>query len=344
MQVQKRERIFYLDFIRAFATLSIILTHYNALYIYMETPRLENTILTVFPFGIYIGNLGVSLFFIISGAALMHTYSERIEIKNFFKRRFLSIFPMWWIAYTIAISYWFLTYKTMNPWGAEKWKIILTIMGFDQYFAHLTATFGIIGEWFLGCILLMYLIFPILRFMVINHPKSFSGFLLILYFAFIRFNPWPLWPSVNVFVRLPEFVFGMLFMKYGKRINLKVFIPAVLILAMTTIQNPAWDGNIKTTYIGIAFFLVLVFLSEFFEKQFVKYICARICKYSYAIFLTHHLIIYEVSKKFDLNSIGYMGSLMMLFVCSELIVVVAVCLFHLHHMVMAEIKNAFKKL
>lgn len=30
----KRERIFYLDFVRAVATISIIFTHYNALFIY----------------------------------------------------------------------------------------------------------------------------------------------------------------------------------------------------------------------------------------------------------------------------------------------------------------------
>ena len=163
VEVQKKERIFYLEFIRAFATLSIILTHYNALYIYMETPRLENTILSVFPFGIYIGN----------------------------------------------------------------------------------------------------------------------------------------------------------------------------------IWNPSWDGNIKTTYIGIAFFLVLVYLSEFFKKNHtVKYICAKICKYSYAIFLSHHLVIYEIAKKFDLNTIGYWGSMMLLLVCIEFIVLVAFGLFHLHRILMLEMKNA----
>ena len=31
----KKERIFYLDFVRAIATIAILLTHYNALYVYM---------------------------------------------------------------------------------------------------------------------------------------------------------------------------------------------------------------------------------------------------------------------------------------------------------------------
>lgn len=77
--MNKSPRIFYLDFIRAIAVFMIILTHYNALYIYMEPQHLEKTILTTYPFGIYIGNLGVALFFIISGAALMHTYGQSGE-------------------------------------------------------------------------------------------------------------------------------------------------------------------------------------------------------------------------------------------------------------------------
>lgn len=341
VEVQKKERIFYLEFIRAFATLSIILTHYNALYIYMETPRLENTILSVFPFGIYIGNLGVSLFFIISGAALMYTYQDRLEVKKFFKKRFLSVYPMWWIAYTAAISYWFLTYKTFNPWSAEKWKILLTIIGFDHYFAHLTPTFAIVGEWFLGCIILLYLLFPIVRFGVVKYPRLSTATSIALYLGFIKFNPWPLWPSVNVFVRLPEFLFGMLFIRYIKGVNVKLLLLSLAVLIGTTIWNPSWDGNIKTTYIGIAFFLVLVYLSEFFKKNHtVKYICAKICKYSYAIFLSHHLVIYEIAKKFDLNTIGYWGSVMMLFVCIEFIVLVAFGLFHLHRILMLEMKNA----
>lgn len=131
MNKNKSNRIFYLDFIRALAVLSIILTHYNALYIYMSPIRLENTILTVYPFGIYIGNLGVALFFIISGAALMHTYGDDFEVSVFYKKRIKSIYPMWWIANILARSYYFLRYKTINPWGAEPWKLLLSIIGFD---------------------------------------------------------------------------------------------------------------------------------------------------------------------------------------------------------------------
>ena len=65
----KRERIFYLDFVRAVATISIIFTHYNALFIYNTSiPMPQKAILTMTVGNVYIGSWGVSLFLIISGA------------------------------------------------------------------------------------------------------------------------------------------------------------------------------------------------------------------------------------------------------------------------------------
>ena len=64
----KRTRIFYLDLVRALAALLIVLTHFNNPYL-----ADGGYVLTNFPFGIYVGGLGVSLFLIISGAALTVT-------------------------------------------------------------------------------------------------------------------------------------------------------------------------------------------------------------------------------------------------------------------------------
>ena len=337
----KLPRLFYLDFIRAIAVFIIILTHYNALYIYMVPPNLEKTLLIVYPFGIYIGNLGVSIFFIISGAALMYTYEKgTLDVKKFYIKRFSSIYPMWWTACIIAYSYWLLVYKTANPWGAAPWKILLTFIGFDQYFAHLTVTFGIIGEWFLGCIILIYIIFPFIRYWLIKQPIITIAIVLVLYLYFVFFNPWPLWTSVNIFVRLPEFMFGMLFVKFGKNVNWKAFTLALIILATTSWIHPGWSGDLKTTYIGIAFFVVLAYLARFFQNSSeIKYFCSKICKYSYAIFISHHIVIYEVGKKINLNTISYGNSIALFIVCCEIIAVVAFVLYHLHKWIVKQVRT-----
>ena len=99
----KKERLFFLDFIRAFATVIIVLTHYNALFAY-NVNHPEKAVISLNVFNIYIGAFGVSLFLIISGAALMHVYGDRekIDWKAFFFKRFKTIFPLFWIAYALV--------------------------------------------------------------------------------------------------------------------------------------------------------------------------------------------------------------------------------------------------
>ena len=82
----RKERLFYLDFIRAIATISIIMTHFNARYIYAGVQYIYKAIISTTFFNIYIGDWGVSLFFIISGAALMYVYQEKLEYKRFYKK------------------------------------------------------------------------------------------------------------------------------------------------------------------------------------------------------------------------------------------------------------------
>ena len=103
----KKERLFYLDFIRTIATISILLTHFNAIYIFSYPEQSDKAVITSRVFGLYIGDFGVSLFFIISGAALMYIYGEKMDLKTFYYKRFKSIFPMFWLAYFFAFLYYF---------------------------------------------------------------------------------------------------------------------------------------------------------------------------------------------------------------------------------------------
>ena len=50
-----------------------------------------------------------------------------------------------------------------NNAGIPKWKLVFSVLGLDGYLLPLGANFYKIGEWFLGCLLLIYLLFPLLR-------------------------------------------------------------------------------------------------------------------------------------------------------------------------------------
>ena len=155
----KKERIFYLDFIRALATLLIILTHYNALFIY-NVNRPFAAVISLKVGNIYIGALGVSLFLIISGAAMMYVYGnqDKINWKKFYSKRFITIFPMFWLAYLVVGFFTFFEQKGINAAIPRK-NFIFTVLGFDTYLANFgVKTFSLVGEWFLGLIILIYLL------------------------------------------------------------------------------------------------------------------------------------------------------------------------------------------
>lgn len=314
-----KKRVFELDFVRALAAILIIMTHFNARYMFIGTPEAySKMIVGIDTFNIYIGALGVSLFLIISGAALMLTYENNFTLKKFWKKRFLSIYPMFWLAYFVAFLHHFYHNKGLMFAQAPKFNIIYSILGIDGYLSNANVpTFYLLGEWFLGLILLIYVIFPILRWGVIKHPIITFLVGMGLYVFGIIYQPDVLPQNMVLFVRLPEVLFGMYFQKYVKEVKWFWVIIAVGVLGLNTCLKPEFNQCLQTTYIGIAAFIVLFFVGKWIKNlHVITRFCEIISKYSYAIFLTHHYIIAFVMAEFDLNTIT---------VCESYILFILIC-------------------
>ena len=304
----KKARLFYLDFVRAIAAISIVITHFNARYLYLNPPTPEKAVITTTISNIYIGSWGVSLFFIISGAALMYVYEENCELKTFYKKRFLSIYPMFWIAYFFAFCYLFYINKMVPGGGTSKGYFLFTILGVDGLLAENIPTFYILGEWFLGAIILMYIIFPVLRLGINKRPLLIWIIVMILYGYMIwgyhlNFNS-----SKIIFTRLPEIVFGMCFIKYKVKINWKFACGSFILLLINGLMKPTWSADLQTTYVGILSFIVIVYISYFVKDRWSQAFCSIVSKYSYAIFLVHHVIIAKMMSTFDLVTITRLHS------------------------------------
>ena len=338
----KKQRLFYLDFVRAIAVVSILMTHFNARYLYLVPPMPEKAVITTMVSNIYIGNWGVSLFFIISGSALMYVYQDKLEVKKFYKKRFLSIYPMFWMAYIAAFAYFFIKNHVIPGAGAPKVNFIFTVLGLDGMLAAYIPTFYILGEWFLGTIILMYLLFPLLRIGVNKKPVLTAVAVLVIYGAMFfledRVNI-----SIIVLTRLPEIAFGMYFVRWEKRVDWKAALGAFLLLVVNGIAAPAWSSMLQTTYVGIASFIVLVFLSYHLKVPACEKLCNVLSKYSYAIFLVHHVIIAEIMARFDLAHISVAKSYLLFAGTCVVIAVFAWILFQVHAFIMGRIKALSKK-
>lgn len=336
----KKERLFYLDFIRAIAVVSILLTHFNARYLYLSPPMPEKAVITTTVSNIYIGNWGVSLFFIISGAALMYVYQDRLDIKKFYKKRFLSIYPMFWIAYIFAFLFLFYTNKSVPGGGSPKINFIFTVLGLDGMLAAYIPTFYILGEWFLGTIILMYILFPLLRKGVLSHPVLTAAVIAGIYV--VMFSVTDVDISIIVLTRLPEIAFGMYFVRWGKKINWKIAAAALIVLIANGIISPSLPPMLQTTYVGIASFIVLVYISYFLKFPVCVNISSAVSKYSYAVFLVHHVVIAKMMSTFDLAGIPVLHSYILFVATCTVIAFLSVLLYRFHAYVVREVPLLFK--
>lgn len=329
----EKKRIFLFDFVRAIATIFIVFTHYNALFVY-NTYRPEIAVGRINVGNVYIGTLGVSLFLIISGALLYKSYGTKSTFnwKSFYTKRFLTVYPCFWVAYVLIFCLTFYETRGAFP-AAPAWQIIFSILGVDGY----ASNFGIpniylVGEWFLGFILIVYAIFPLLLYLIKKIPLVFGAICVGLYVASLVIFSDKSWLGVFFPVRLFDFVLGMYFIKYVNLERLKwwMSLPALGVILLNDLLTPTFiNSHVQAIYVGFAFFIFFASLAEPMGKiALVRRITDVVCKYSYACFIIHHWVTYRVALKFDLDTISNGRSILLFITCC-----VAICIasFLLHH-------------
>lgn len=337
---KRRPRLFYLDLVRALAAILIVITHFNNPYM------LGHPVFMYEPFGIYVGSLGVSLFLIISGAALMYTYgeSDKLDCKHFYYKRFIGIYPMFWIAFIIANAYLFLRNGGHVFANASKWTLIFSMLGIDGLMANTSLpTFYTLGEWFLGFILIFYAVFPLLRYGVKEHPIVTGSVAIALYALTLYFHPMPLGlPSdLLLTMRLPELLFGMYFIKYIRKIPTYAAAVALLFLVVQEI-HPLLNGSFAVTIVGICAFAVIVYIAKWLDIQPIRVPVNSVSKYSYPIFLVHHVLISQVFTIVDCTALSHFDGYLLFFVDFMIIMTLSIALYRLEKNTIQYIHSMFQ--
>ena len=287
-RLSDKKRLIELDCSRNFAAILILVYHFvvesnTAGYIHFSPFMLKT-----FSF---LGSIGVNLFFLLSGASLTYCWQNRWNLKEYVKGRILAIYPDFWVAFFTLFVYGEVLHG--NNASVPKWKIIFSIIGVDGYMQQFTSTFYKIGEWFLGCLLILYFLFPIFRHFVSPNRTTF-------FWGSILFLSWLLWPSLclpydgNHMVLGQAFVFwvGMLLSQIiGRKYSCKqlVFcgvICGVLALLYIPIKYIAFFSAI--------FIILFAGVSSKYLKKFpyaIRLFIHFFSKQSYRIFLIHHVLL-----------------------------------------------------
>jgi peptidoglycan/LPS O-acetylase OafA/YrhL len=104
------------------------------------------------------GEIGVDIFLILSGFALALN-SANMPLRQFFLRRFVRIYPSYWIALGLFLWMSKRYYGATRSWE-NIWQHVLGIQGFSRllYFADIVDAF-----WFISMIIAAYVVFACIR-------------------------------------------------------------------------------------------------------------------------------------------------------------------------------------
>lgn len=287
------------DFIRAIATLGIIIYHFSCM---MESKNIDGQrFLQYFPTGDW-GAVFVTIFFALSGAMLYYKdYNLTGKIKMFYFKRWISIFPAFYLAwlYFYIQNYW----QSGNfLWGGKWYTLLLTLFGMDGYLGFLGPNFYILGEWFLGAILILYILYPLILFLFNQFKIAVSFILIIVHIILIYFVPIT---DVEVFRAIStcilSFWLGILCMEYRETILENVRLSCILLILFTFLitTNVIRCYSIKVQLTGIILFIILFCIGKYVMSiSLLRNLFGKISKLSFPIYLLHHVILNQLTTPF----------------------------------------------
>lgn len=300
--LMNKERIESFDFMRCVTAWIIVIYHFAC--ICNVTPQYANfPLLYTHANGVWGENTSVNIFFMLSGASLYYNYPtlKLSFLRKYYFSRFQGLFPMFYML-------WFFLYyqkatSTGNLFynGSPK-SMLLTLFGMDGYLSYrYPQNYYFIGEWFLGALVCLYLLYPILVFLM----KRFKILCTLLLFASTLAFHWPMPRFLiqrerNLIVCLFAFWLGMVFIEYRKYLSAK-WIATVLggiALAFIFIKVPI-DSFLCAQMIAIGLFFIFYHLGCYAMKNnILKAFFSYSSKISYAIFLLQHVVMSQILNLF----------------------------------------------
>ena len=170
-------------------------------------------------------------FFLLSGYVLSINYNN-IEINadslsNFYKKRFISLIPMYWI---VSFAY-IIMYKQVKD---NLILLPIEILGLQSFFSSIFDISHNGGTWFISCLILCYFLFPFIQYIVrsLNRKNRLLVFgllsFILLYSSVVvwYFNLNSIYS--NPFFRLVEFCIGMILFSFKEDIEKNKFCKILL--------------------------------------------------------------------------------------------------------------------
>ena len=291
--LSKKPKIEAIEFIRAICAIIIIAGHmmtYTNNEFFFRYLNYSNGGYTA---------VTVNIFLMISGGMLFYNNENVEKVSVFYFKRWKSIFPMFYIT-------WFFFYisnaiNTANFfYNGNPVSFVFTLLGIDGYLNYKFTTYYIIGEWFLGGLLLLYLLYPVFLKCINKFGWKILLLLIPIWIWQLGTDFFIIHKRTNLIYISGIFVLGILIFKYKlyQRTGLKfacvvfsaifLFVPLPIPLEYSMIIG------------GICFFFALLLIGEIiFTIPILKTIISFIGNLSFPMFLVQNRIGYAIVSHFN---------------------------------------------
>lgn len=287
-----------IDFIRTFCAFAIIIYHYSCEAKTIFKPS------HIFANG-DIGSVIVTVFFIVSGFVLYHSNNVINSLKQFYLKRFKSIFPSFYICW--LIFYLLNVIKVRTPFYAgSPIKFIFTLIGMDGYLSQRIVTYYTVGEWFLGALIFTYLLYPLLLKGLKKNDKLVLILLLAATIVINVFNIPTISPGFPGIVESCLKVYiGMMIYKYKELLNNNIFLLCcVIVVVIYSFVSISFLNVLFALLYSIGIFVILFRLGAILTKsKITSGIFKELGSLTYPIFLCHHQLLLMLLGIFTPNSI-----------------------------------------
>lgn len=293
-------KILAFDLIRAVATFFVLAFHFNGRT--GSDPAWDKFTFWGSTANSNYGSIAVSMFFILSGCLLYYQYSHinKDNIKKYYYKRWKCLFPMFYIVFLFYFITSAIRHKKLFYLGFP--KFILSILGMDGYaFIYgYKVTYYNVGEWFLGAIIILYLIYPlVLKLFNKNVFLTMALGLGLYIFVESKIVFTLLYP--NIMVCMFKLLLGMFMMKYFTYIykNDVALILSGFAILFLYIHNYRLPYDLGTILTSVSIFIFLLNIADFISRfALLQKVISITSKYSFGIFLFQHKMIYYILDRY----------------------------------------------